>query len=269
MTVKVLLSDVFRRFRLIRLIDRIRFWYFKIRNHSSNKRFRQQYPKVELPPDYLMYESFQLDYYRYYVNGKLTAEWLLGLVIKHKELDEARILDWGCGPGRIIRHIPESLPESSCFGTDYNQHSIRWCKAHLPTVVFQHNDLMPPLDFHDHYLDFIYAISIFTHLSEEAHQAWLNEMIRLLKPGGILFLTLHGDDFKPILTKRELVNYEAGELVIRGQVKEGHRTFTAFHPPSWVRKWTSKLSVLEFIAGHEGEQDVWILQLKNDESHSG
>jgi hypothetical protein len=41
---------------------------------------------------------------------------------------------------------------------------------------------------------------------------------------------------------------------------EGHRTYTAFHPPAWVKKWISGFELLEFIPGQGREQDVYILR---------
>jgi SAM-dependent methyltransferase len=97
-------------------------------------------------------------------------------------------------------------------------------------------------------------------LSEEAHHAWLEELLRVLKPGGVLFLTLHGASFRDKLSGREKADFDAGKLVVRGLVKEGHRTFTAFHPESWVRSWFPPGSIAEHLSGGTGDQDVWIIK---------
>lgn len=249
-----------RKLGLLQFSDYLRFLWLRRKNRVANQAFRKQYPDVELPPDYLMYEAFQLDYERYYINGKKTAEWLIDLVQKHKNLQGASILDWGCGPARVIRHLPGLIQGGTFYGTDYNKQSIAWCSANFTDIYFHSNDLMPGLVYEKEWFDLVYGISIFTHLSQEAHEAWLNELIRVLKPGGILFITLHGNSFREKLTPPELQQFEADELVIRGQVTEGHRTFTAFHPENWVKIWTLSLNVLEHIPGQQGQQDVWILQ---------
>jgi len=260
MTSKQSLTRFLRQIGLMQVADYFRYLWLRNKNKKQNQLFRQEYPDVSLPPDFLMYESFQLDYRRYYVNGKKTAEWLIELVKKHKSLEGASILDWGCGPARVIRHLPELVPGGTFYGTDYNRQSIAWCSGNFTDIYFHSNDLMPGLIYENQWFDLIYGISIFTHLSKPAHEAWLNELIRLLKPGGILMITLHGNSFREKLTPLELVQFEADELVVRGQVTEGHRTFTSFHPEKWVRIWTLSLNVLEHIPGDAGEQDVWILQ---------
>ena len=50
----------------------------------------------------------------------------------------------------------------------------------------------PPLDFPDGHFDFVYAISIWSHFGERSARAWLEEMHRIVAPGGHLVLTVHG-----------------------------------------------------------------------------
>lgn len=254
------LSGALRLLGLMQVSDYLRFLWFRRKNRKSNRLFRKEYPDVALPPDYLMYEAFKIDYARYYLNGQKTAAWLVGLVQKHKDLAGASVLDWGCGPARVIRHLPGLIEGGTFYATDYNRQSIAWCSANFTDIYFHSNDLMPGLVYEKEWFDLVYGISIFTHLSEEAHEAWLNELIRVLKPGGILFITLHGNSFLDKLTPTEKSMFEAGELIVRGRVQEGHRTFAAFHPTNWVRIWTLRLNVLEHIPGGPGEQDIWILQ---------
>jgi SAM-dependent methyltransferase len=260
MTKKQSFTTFLRQMGLMQVMDYLRFIWLRRKNKELNNNFRKQHPDVLFPPDYLMYEAFKLDYERYYINGRKTAEWLVDLVKAHKKMDGASILDWGCGPARIIRHLPALVDNGSFYGTDYNRQSIAWCSASFTDIYFHSNDLMPGLVYEKEWFDLVYGISIFTHLSKEAHEAWLVELVRVLKPGGILFITLHGDSFRNKLTPPEEALFAADELVVRGNVTEGHRTFTAFHPEKWVRIWTLSLTVLEHIPGGAGEQDVWILK---------
>lgn len=260
MMIKSRISNILRLTGLMHASDRIRYHFHRLKMRKKNSSFLREHPGLILPPDYLMYESFLLDYQRYYENGRKTADWLAGLVGKHIKLDNADILDWGCGPARVLRHLPELVPEAKSYsGTDYNGKTIDWCRNNLAGIGFSKNQLMPPLSFPDESFDFIYGISIFTHLSEEAHNKWLSELTRVLRKGGVLFLTLHGEGFLEKLTDQEKKIFRAGNLVVRGQVKEGHRTYAAFQPPQFVKKWTKGMKLLEHIPG-AGEQDVWILK---------
>ncbi|MDZ7626597.1 MAG: class I SAM-dependent methyltransferase [Ignavibacteriaceae bacterium] len=124
---------------------------------------------------------------------------------KYLDLKNIKILEWGCGPARIIRHLPRLLNDScEIYGSDYNSKTIVWCKKIFPEFNFSKNNLQPPLEFENNFFDIIYATSVFTHLSEEMHYAWMNELKRVCKPNGIIFLTTHGDNCKPKLTPEEL-----------------------------------------------------------------
>ncbi|MEI6576863.1 MAG: class I SAM-dependent methyltransferase [Bacteroidota bacterium] len=259
------LSKAFRHFGLSYPLDRLRFHYLRVKNRQDNLAFLKEHPDVILPPDYLMYESFQLDYQKYYNDSKKTAAWLWGLLSKHGLEAPANILDWGCGPGRIIRHLPGVMPNGiNYYGTDYNTESVNWCSKMLPGIHFYRNHLEPPLHKDLQGFDAIYGISIFTHLSEEMHLAWAAELQRVLRPGGLLLLTTQGKAFRVKLLAPEKKRFDNGELVIRGKVKEGHRTFSAFHPPEYFWKLFHELKIMEHIEKEEDstnpQQDVWIFK---------
>lgn len=148
----------------------------------------------------------------------------------------------------MIRHLP-SVIGNSCeyYGTDYNKESIDWCTKNLPEISFNCNSLEAKLPYSDNFFDVIYGISIFTHLSEQMHYDWFEELYRVLKPNGIMFLTTHGDNFRVKLIDSELSKYDNGELVVRGKVKEGHRTFTAFQPIGFMERLFENIEILEHV----------------------
>ena len=245
-------------------MDKAYFYLMYMKTYGKRKAFRKAHPDFVFPPAYFIYETFGLNYAEFY-KGKDTAEWLLSHFKKYKSLKDVNILDWGCGPGRIIRHMPSLLDEScSFYGTDYNKKYVTWCSENIPEVTFRPNQLEPPLPFEDNELDIIYGISIFTHLSESMHYAWFNEFMRVLKPGGVLFLTLHGKVFKVKLSETEQQQFDEGHLVVLSNSKEGHRTFGAFHPVPFVEKMAADSRILEFVEGvvknGKPQQDIWIFQ---------
>lgn len=250
------------------LTDKLKYHVYRLRNRRSNRAFRQAHPDVALPPDYMMFESFRLDYERYYRSGRDTAQFISGKLGQFIELKDLRILDWGCGPARVIRHMPEVIGNGCYFyGTDYNADTIAWCSRHIPGVDFRLNLLSPPLPFEKDYFQAIYGISVFTHLSEEKHYSWFEELMRVSSPGAILLLTMHGAAFTARMSPGEVKRFEAGHLVTRENVVEGHRVFAAFHPPSFVHTLTGKhCEVLEHRPGGPTawgiDQDLWILRKK-------
>ncbi|TVR78876.1 MAG: class I SAM-dependent methyltransferase [Chitinophagaceae bacterium] len=262
---KSILSNLLRKTGLLHLADKTKFFLEKVKNKKINNQFKEEHPHIKLPPDYLIYESFQMNYRKYYTGGKATANWLTEIIRKHTDLEEKTILDWGCGPGRIIRHLPQLTKNCKLYGTDYNQKTIDWCKRNLGGIHFNLNSLEAKLPYSDEQFDIVYGISIFTHLSEKMHNEWFDELYRTTKKGGIMLFTLQGDNFKGKLSGAELEQYENNKLVIRGGVKEGHRIFSAFHPKEYVKNLFKKAEILEHIEPKpinrlDTPQDIWIIR---------
>jgi SAM-dependent methyltransferase len=256
----------FRKIGLMHLLDKAKFYYEQYKNHQENRAFVKQNPTLKLPPAYITYEAFRLNYRSYYEGGRSSAQWLQEIWQQYTVLEQKRILDWGCGPARIVRHLPGLLgPGCTCYGTDYNARTIAWCEQHIPGVHFSTNALSPPMAFADGFFDIIYGISILTHLSEENQQKWYHELIRILKPGGLLLLTTQGNVYAEKLTADERSRFRKGQLVTRGNVTEGHRVYATFHPPGYVQNLFSQNStILEHREGKKENwglnQDLWILR---------
>ena len=268
MQTKSRVSRLLRKLGLLQAADRVFYYKERMANAEANKAFKAANPDVKLPPDYLMFESFQLNYLKYYEESKQSAKWVPDHFANSTPLSGKKVLDWGCGPGRVIRHLPNYF-DKNChfFGTDYNKASIAWCSKNLPGIQFSLNGIEAKLAYDTNYFDCLYGISIFTHLSEANHTAWFAELLRVLKPGGIMMLTTQGDHFKQKLTPEELTIYDAGNLVVRGQVKEGHRTYSAFHPTAYMERLFKDVEILEHevrtpLEGRALPQDVWMLRKK-------
>ena len=265
--IKNILSGILRKTGLLYSADNLKFYLQKARNYSNNKRFRKENPWFVLPPDYFLYETFTLDYHEYMIQGKLNAAEIIDTVSPFIDLSipGKRLLDWGCGPARVVRHLPGLLSNKhAVYGSDYNEAYISWCSKNLPSVTFKKNDLAPPLSFDENFFDLVYSVSILTHLSEKNHVGWINEMKRVLKPGGILLISTQGNAYKDKMLKEEIEQFEKGNLVVRDFSREGHRIFSAFQPEPFMRKLFSGFEIIEQQKGNEtsihGKQDTWIVR---------
>ncbi len=126
------------------------------------------------------------------------------------------------------------------MATDYDPATIRWCRANIASVDFSSNGLEPPLPQEAASLDAVYCISVFTHLSGEVQRAWARELARVLRPGGALIASFHGDATRSYLLASERRRYDRGQLVVRGSAPEGKRIFTAYQPPAFVQSLLSR-----------------------------
>jgi len=135
------------------------------------------------------------------------------------------VLDFGCGCGRTARHW--ARPVNGC---DINPLLVEWCAAHLPGEWrVSHEE--PPTGYAGHQFDLVYAVSVFTHLTVERQRAWLAELARIIRPGGLLMVSTHGDrSARPALTGDEWRDYAAGEIVVCHGDHCGGNLCNAYHP---------------------------------------
>lgn len=105
--------------------------------------------------------------------------------------DFNRILEFGVGFGRILRHF--SPYQAELFGCDVTPNVIDWCNENLSHIgSFQVTEFDPPLPFPDGHFDFIYANSVFTHLQHQQTLSWIAELRRVVRNDGFV-ITTHYD----------------------------------------------------------------------------
>ena len=111
------------------------------------------------------------------------------------DISEARMLDFGCGWGRIIRFFLKDIEPSRIWGCDPVPEMIKLCKEQNKWCNFEQVNTNPPGVFEDNSFDMIYSYSVFSHLSEDFHLTLLPEIKRILKPGGLYLTTTRNRDF--------------------------------------------------------------------------
>ena len=197
--------------------------------------------------------------------GRSASDTIRGILRKNDLRIEqfGAVLDFGCGVGRIMRHW-NATHGPAWHGTDYNPVLIDWCRRNLRFSDFRVNTLSGPLPYDAATFDFIYAFSVFTHLKEPLQFHWINELSRVLKPGGYIYLTTHGQHYVSVLNTDERAQFEAGELVVREQQESGSNLCAVFHPPRYMRERVAKdFIVVDFIpCGAKGDSmhDAYLLQ---------
>ena len=160
-----------------------------------------------------------------------------------------RALDFGAGAGRTLRHFAAEAEQAAEFwACDIDAESAAWMEANLcpPFRAFR-NEAQPPLPFDDGALDLIYAMSVFTHLAD-TWSAWLLELHRVLKPGGILLATVLGPgNFKEL--GRVWNEDRIGFLVTmpHQDFEEDHGGPVVFHSEWWLREhWGRAFDIVEY-----------------------
>lgn len=224
---------VMRRLGLLPLLERISFLRERRRRAGENAAFAAKHDGLALPPLWWMHDMYaHTSWPLYWRSGQDHAQSLTERIETVLGKGEHAVAEWGCGMGRILRHLP---PEWDVTGFDYNRAAVAWCAGNLPGR-FSLNGDMPPLDAEDGAFDALYTVSVFTHLSAAQHEAWAKELARVIRPGGVLLATVHGRPEEGQLLPSERERFEAGRLVTRGGVKRGSRIYTAYHPRAFIER---------------------------------
>jgi len=262
---RVKIQDSLRKAGLLSLAEKFRYYQKLWSLKKANRNFIHQNPNFKLPPEMLAFDAYSAPDWDFYKrSGEGTAEFLTRMMRKYVPLDgPGSIYEWGCGPARVVRHLPGQMgPSVTVYGTDYNPQTVQWCKANIPEVRFELNGLNPPLPFNDNTFDFIYCISVFTHLAETTSLNWAHEIYRVLKPGGVFLATTGGDGvYEKELLDNERKAYETQGVVVRGNYEEGKKMYLARHSPRYVReKLLKKFRIEEHSASGFPfiEQDYWV-----------
>jgi SAM-dependent methyltransferase len=198
-------------------------------------------------------------------SGALAARSIRGVLgkagVEIERLDA--LLDFGCGCGRVLRQWAH-LDGPEVWGSDYNERLVAWCRENLGFADVARNALEPPLAFEDERFDLVYALSVFTHFPERLQHAWMAELRRVVKPGGLVLFSAHGRRYLDRLEEGERELFLADQPVVRWERVAGTNLCAAYHPQAWVQQELARdLELVEFVPeGAQGNphQDLYLLR---------
>lgn len=230
----------------------------------ANAAYRAAHAARSFPDPRLVFEVAGHPYLESFDQSGAQHAARIAALIKEGASPDARVLEWGCGPARILAHLPALLPEARFYGCDPDERGITFAQIAHPNVEFRAIATMPPTPYEDHSFDIIYGISVLTHLSETNAHAWSAELTRLISPDGSVFLTSHGDAAAAVSLDAEARRkYDAGAYTTAAGAREGSRTFASYFNQDCGRElFARKFADVHFWpAGESGfGQDLWKLR---------
>jgi SAM-dependent methyltransferase len=204
------------------------------------------FPPLELANRVGCLEAARDPFAFYHDLGQRSRADLEATLPAHWSFENKRVLDFGCGAGRTLRHFTAEAERGEFWGCDIDAASIAWMEGHLvpPFHVFR-NDALPPLERPDGYFDLIWCVSVFTHVTD-SWSAWLLELRRVLAPGGLLIATYMGEGLSETIAGEPW-----DERVIGMNPRRLGQSWDAggpmvLHSPWWIREhWGRAFDVLE------------------------
>lgn len=226
-----------------------------LRLSAAPKTFSQHF--AEIPPQLIAKVNGSLLEADFVNIGRVISECI---VANTKDLGQAKhVLDFGCGLGRVLSQMGAKLPHAEFTGYDIDPLMLEWGKHLLQES--QVHFVASTLDLADQSFDFIYAISVFTHLAVTT-EYWLAEIHRLLAPNGSAFITFHDETLLAELVDTAQVQgfpagmklterYVVGQDTTEGGAAMGTFYATAYWEQILARYFNVERSVPRGLFGHQ------------------
>lgn len=170
------------------------FWFWALtEGYRTDERLKQVLPGF--PPEEVQYrftgaagDDTMREAFGFY---QLVRE----ILRSHRHEPVESVLEFGCGWGRMIRLFLRDVEPANLWGVDCMPAAIDVCRDTNRHCNFRLIDPFPPTGLASNRFDLVYAYSVFSHLSEDAHERWLGEFTRILRPGGLLVATTRPREF--------------------------------------------------------------------------
>jgi SAM-dependent methyltransferase len=214
-------------------------------------------PKRQLPPEKLMrrvgwFMGADAPADVFEQRGKEQWALVRSLLPGDMTLLGRRVLDFGCGAGRMLKAAVADQPDAEFWGCDIDRESVEWLARDLDgrAHVFLTRD-RPPLPVPDGHFHLIYAFSVFTHLVDRWSD-WLLDLHRALDPSGLLIATVIGPGRHSSLNDEPVAEDLIGMNVLAPSNSWDAGGPLVLHSEWWLRAhWGRAFEILELRAGDQ------------------
>ncbi len=204
----------------------------------------------------------------YFSGGKADAAQIAAAATRFCDGPSLRVLEFASGYGRVTRHLPDLMPRSKIVAADIHSQACDFIAQTFGVETVHSstdpNKLSVGVDF-----DFIFVVSLFSHLPNRSFASWMKSLYSILAPKGILLFTTHGEKSKLMFEQNHLKNQESGDGWV--YLRQSDQTDldledygTMLVTPSYVVSAISTCgaeSLRSFESGAWfGHQDEWVLQ---------
>ncbi|MFC1461685.1 class I SAM-dependent methyltransferase [Verrucomicrobiota bacterium] len=130
-------------------------------------------------------QSYKRDAHHYSLYTRIAADHVFRILSDLQEGGKA--LDVGCGTGYLMRRISETWPGRwDLHGIESDQCAIDWLRS-CASGTFALGDARD-IQYEDGTFDLVLSISVLEHIEDDT--TGMRELVRVLKPGGVLIVSV-------------------------------------------------------------------------------
>lgn len=248
------------------ILNECSFYWQYIIYFNKNKKFKQKKSNKFIPTNRDLFETFKLDYELYFIDGQIAAKEIIDYyhLYSTNKTNITYVLDWGCGVGRVIQHIPIILPNAICYGADINKKRIEWNRLHISNVLF---DLIEykQLPYPSSFFNLVFGFSVLTHIHNSEQQFWLRELKRIMQSGAVAIISTHGIHYYHQLSAKEQQTITSCGSLTNEYKNDGHHLMATYNDPTAFRVLLEQFFIIKtYYEGKShpeklGGQDLWIV----------
>lgn len=198
-------------------------------------------------------------------NKRFTTPFQFNLFNKYVN-EGASVLDYGCGYGRILIDL-KKRQFTRLHGVDFSEEMIKQAKQNETDDIDLNHVKSGKLPYSDGTFDAVLLLAVLTCVYRNQEQdAILNEISRVLKPGGIIYI----NDFLINEDERNIARYQAYQKQYQtyGVFELPDGAILRHHSLDRVKEWTERFRDLEYeqtvyttMNGHRSNGVVYIGRL--------
>jgi SAM-dependent methyltransferase len=202
-------------------------------------------------------EGSNVHYFTVGLQASLIIEKCSGIVNKN---NVEKILDFGCGYGRVLRFLINQFPKAQITGCELEEKYTDFCKEAFGVETFQSKANIKELP-RDKKYDLIWAGSVFTHLSASKFEELFEYFNEVLNVDGVAVFTTHGRFSEEKLKSHGYGLSRIGKKITEYQYKTmgyGYQDYpfakgygVSLMKPSWFMKFIKGYENIEVVTYSE------------------
>ena len=134
---------------------------------------------------------FEGDADAYFAVGRTAADAILGILEQHGPKHIGKILDFGCGHGRVLRYLSGVFPTAAITAADMLHDGVDFCAQTLGAEALYVDREIGRVMTDDRF-DLVWAGSVVTHLDRHEILSLLDYLASVLTFAGLLIFSNHG-----------------------------------------------------------------------------